>query len=197
MWQWEWECQEKRKRCERHPSPRAHHTASTLASVLVRTLQRNRSNRRQIISSWFMWLWRLFRSNLQVGKQTGDPRREPVCKFKGHQAGKASVADKSNGSLVVNSLLLKGWWMVVFFLFRPSTNWMSWMRPAHITEDTMLYFTNWSINLNSKYPHRNTQNNAWPKSENSMPQLSWHKMNHCNILQHSGILNILQLAPNT
>ena len=30
-----------------------------------------------------------------------------------------------------------------------------------------------------------------------MPQFSLHKMNLCNILQHSGILNILQLAPNT
>lgn len=27
-----------------------------------------------------------------MGKQTGDPRREPVCKVKGRQAGKASVA---------------------------------------------------------------------------------------------------------
>ena len=35
-----------------------------------------------------------FRSNLQVGQQAGDPGREPMCKFKGHKAGRANVADE-------------------------------------------------------------------------------------------------------
>lgn len=74
------------------------------------------------------------------------------------------------------------------------------MRPTHIIEDKSLYLTNTNVNFIQKCPHKNIQNNVWPKSEHPMSQSSWHvkwiiatSFNMCT----SGPLSILQLACNT
>ena len=137
---------------------------SILSAVLVRVLQKNRTNytekvegrdrergERLIIRNWLMWLWRMRSPNICSWQDPGKPvvlrssweqsrlQTQEMLIFRFESKGKKRMSQGVNES-VKQSSRRRSLFLSLFGLFRSSTDWTS---PIHMREENMLYSVHW------------------------------------------------------